>query len=127
MDHPVSCRLTIDGNKLSHKYKIYPVNYFDHKEYQEAEECVIVQYEFKGINQYIIKIEIPTLEKFRWEVKKGLSEDDYSYKFEYICTSFGLEDEYENYKENDNKKNFNIITEKLYKKIVNSIKYDNTL
>ena len=129
MDHPLSCRLTIDGNKLSHKYKIYSIDYFESdSKYRnkEDEECVVVRYEFENINQYILKIEIPTLEKFKWEVDKGLGEDDYSYKFENICSHFGL-DEYEEYKEKNTKKSLNILTKKLYDEIINRIEYDNKL
>jgi hypothetical protein len=123
MDHPVSCRITIDGNKLSHHYKIYPVNYFDYIN-EEAEECVVVKNELKEISKYILKVEIPTLKNFRLEVKNEMGEDEYKYKFESLCEYLN-EEIPESYRFGNI--NFNKFTENLYEKIIDGIDYDNTL
>jgi len=121
LDHPATCRITIDGNKLSNHYKIYPINYFDCVN-EEAEECVVVQDEL-NISNYILKIEIPTLKNFRIEVKNGIDEDEYKYKLEHLTEYFDLE--YEKFQ--NNQKYFNTFTKKLYEIIINNIRYDNYL
>jgi hypothetical protein len=138
LDHPISCRLTIDGDKLSNKYKIYPINFFDFPN-EEDEECIVVKYELNNIKNYILKIEIPTLKDFKNEFFMGI-DDDYQYKLENISSDLGLKDEYEYYYavrnkiENDDdiydlqanrhKKIFDSFTNKLYKEITNRINYD---
>lgn len=124
LDHPINCRITIDGNKLSHHHKIYPINYFSNSNTtDESEECIIVKDELKNLSIYTLKVEIPTLENFKLEVNSD--DDEYRYKLEGISEHFGLNDEYEN--KDIDKKHLNLFAKKLYQKIIDRIDYDNTL
>jgi len=54
-------RISIDGNKLSNKYKITPYNYyFNYPDYKESEDEMeeIVQGDIKNIIDYIIEVRI---------------------------------------------------------------------
>lgn len=79
MDNYMSCRMHIDGNSLSNKFKIYKVNYFPDHSYRikEAEECVVVPYKLKNIMQYTMKIEVPEFGKFLQEIKYNLDMQDF--------------------------------------------------
>jgi hypothetical protein len=141
MDHPISCRLTIDGDKLSHKYKIYPIDFFndyDDEYNTEDEECIVTPSTegLDNIKNYILKIEIPKLEKFRLEIINGLK-SNYTFvkKLENICSDLGLGEYrhfYQGFSMNDENdfiksRGFKIFTRNLYDKIKNKIKYDNYL
>lgn len=140
MEHPVSCRLTIDGNKLSNKFKIYPIDFFndyDEEYNKEDEECIVVKDRLNDIKNYVLKIEIPTLNDFKLEIINGLMCNYYTYrkKIEEVCSDLGLDEEYKQfyyfYDSNDEKfiksRGFKNFTKKLYKEITDRINYDNYL
>lgn len=134
IDNFMSVRITIDGEKLSNKYKIYKANYDFKHDSKEAEECVIVKYKLNNINNYILKVEIPTLKKF-------LEEFDYNYSYidnylestiEEVCNILNLKDLYEklvNYLEDDlvDEKILSDLLTELYDTIVSTIEYDDIL
>ena len=141
IDHPVSCRMTIDGDKLSHKYKIYPIDFFndyDDEYNTEDEECIVTPSTegLDNIKNYILKIEIPTLEKFRLEIINGLK-SNYTFvnKFKNVCSDLGLSDDsnhfYHFYNLNGEdiikSRGFKNFTKNLYKEITHKINYDNYL
>jgi hypothetical protein len=125
-NHPSTCRITINGDKLSNKYKIYPINYFKwHNE--EDEECIIVQNNLKYLSDYVLKIEIPNLKEFKNELYYGLKYNfdtdlvvSYSTKLKKIFHDMELN--FDRFKYNKD-----AYSEKLYNKIINEIKYDNYL
>jgi hypothetical protein len=143
MEHPITCRLTIDGDKLSNKYKIYPVDFFNDydEEYNtEDEECITTQSSqgLVNIKNYILKIEIPTLDNFKHEIIKGLMCNYYAYrkKLEEICSEFGRGKEYEYFYQGFNtndeddfikSRGFKNFTKNLYKEITHTLKHDNYL
>ena len=76
-------RISIDGNKLSNKYKITPYNYyFNYPDFKESEDEMeeIIQGDINDITNYIIEIRINpiTADIFHPNVIKGLI-DKYPY------------------------------------------------
>jgi hypothetical protein len=72
IDTFLDCRLTFDGDKISEKFKIYPINYGFSEEYKESEECIIVTNSFH-IDNYLIKVEIPDEYTFYKEILRDLT------------------------------------------------------
>ena len=94
LDHPLTCRITVDGNTLSNKHKLISVNYFSggskhvmpyydtvrttdgmskltHTKYHskdESEEALILNNDtLPNFSRFLLAIVVPTLEEFEAE------------------------------------------------------------
>ncbi len=80
---PTECRIVLDGNKLSHHYKIVPYNYFwdlrggsrhhDQGNVESEEMVVFNDNKYNGIidiKKYILRIDI--LNDSRWDDREGV-------------------------------------------------------
>ena len=94
---------------------------------KESEECIVVQYELKNINNYILKIEIPTFEEFEEEIDYGLkTTDNYEELLNGILSEFKILEEDE-YTDDMNEYEISVVYKKLYDAILNNIEYDDYL
>lgn len=114
LDHPITCRITVDGTKLSQKFKIEPINYFDagnkhinsyydtveeiddeiklsHTRYtskDESEEAIIsTNDELKNFSEYILTIKLPTLVEFETELKHYAYGDPNAYFMDVVVNA----------------------------------------
>ena len=83
----LNTRVHLDKNKISANYKVIPVNWYNSSEYlnlkhlkNESEEAILLKYGEKDINlsTYSIKIDIPSLELFKEEIKYYTEEEFYN-------------------------------------------------
>lgn len=121
-------RITIDGNKLSEKYRLYSLNDGMIASNKEAEECVLVKYTLPIYN-YILKIEIPSLFQFKKEVYESGQEE--IYYFESFISFFEnhLSEDEIDYLNNYNFDSSEIqnTLDKIYDIIIGTINYDGIL
>ena len=130
LDKIINVRLTIDGDKLSENNKIYKINFFpDNFRRKESEEVIITDEEFHNIGKYIINVEIPDLNSFKYE----MFEYDYDFEhfkeinIEHIVNLADLYDGFEYFINTDRDKNDNKnhdFIEKLYNYILDNINYN---
>ena len=125
IDSPITCSISIDGNKLSNYYKLYPINYFDSDyntfEEKEAEECIVVEDDLPKLSKYILSVKIPTFEAFKKEIEDG-SSDEYQNKLESISEFLNIRDEYDDFVYDENK--VEPFCEKLYGEIVDFLEHN---
>lgn len=139
IDTILTCRISLDGTKLSDKYKIRPFNWQSEwekeqllnkkqgKDYistnklnHEAEEMIITNSNhIDGINNYITNIDIPPLDIFKEEFEFYADSDpNFFYRLESIVHLSGYDEEEFNEYEHEYTDD---MIKKVYKYIVSSL------
>lgn len=122
IDTILTTRLSIDGNKLSDKYKIRPYDYWKgssiNKISTESEEVLVKNDSYlKDINDYIIDINLPTYEAFKEEFEFYTESDvGFLYNLLSITDELGYSEEFNEYELD--------YSEELVKEVYNYIIYE---
>ena len=122
IDTILTTRLSIDGNKLSDKYKIRPYDYWKgtsiNKINTESEEVLVKNNSYlRDINDYIIDINLPTYEDFKEEFEFYTESDvGFLYNLLSITDELGYSEEFNEYELD--------YSEELVKEVYNYIIYE---
>lgn len=105
IDTSLTCRIDIDGTKMSNKYKIYPVSYYSNAGKpisgfggsDESEEIVISDDNYlKGISKYIVNVNVCNKDMFHNEMLEFInteSEEKIEDIFTWVKEELGIESE----------------------------------